>query len=66
MAKKKKMEPLVVNSKAKALLKKYGCNTSSDALEGLNGWAYWLIEQAAKRAKANGRKTVRPYDFIMM
>lgn len=67
MAKKmKKMEPLVVTSKAKALLKKYGCNTSSDAMDGLNGWAYWLIEQAAKRAKANGRKTVRAHDFINM
>jgi len=28
----------------------------------LNGYLYWLLEQAAKRAKANGRKTVRPHD----
>ena len=41
-----------------------GCNTASDGLDGLNGWAYWLLEQAAKRAKANGRKTVRAYDFM--
>ena len=61
----KKMEMLIVGSKAKALLKKAGCNTAGDALEGLNGWAYWLIEQAAKRAKANGRKTVRAHDFIV-
>jgi histone H3/H4 len=51
---------------AKAILKKAGCNTSGDALDGLNGWAYWLLEQAAKRAKANGRKTVRSHDFINM
>jgi len=63
---KKKMEPLIIASKAKALLKKYNCNVSSDAMNGLNGWAYWLIEQAAKRAKANGRKTVRSHDFIIM
>jgi hypothetical protein len=62
---KKTMEPIIVSSKAKAILKKYGCNTAGDALEGLNGWAHWLLDQAAKRAKANGRKTVRNYDFII-
>jgi len=25
---------------------------------------YWLLGQAAKRAKANGRKTVRAHDFM--
>lgn len=60
------MEPLVVTSKAKAILKKMGCNTSGDAMDGLNGWVGWLLEQAAKRAKANGRKTVRSHDFINM
>ena len=66
MAKPKKMEPLIIASKAKACLKQFGCNTSGDALDGLNGYAYWLLEQAAKRAKANGRKTVRAHDFILM
>ena len=59
----KKMEPIVVASKAKAILKKAGCNTAGDALDGLNGVVYWYLEQAAKRAKANGRKTVRMHDF---
>ncbi|MEQ1876276.1 MAG: hypothetical protein ABL958_06500 [Bdellovibrionia bacterium] len=63
MAKGKKGEPLVVTSKAKGLLKKMGCNTAGDAMEGLNGWVHHLLEQAAKRAKANGRKTVRSHDF---
>jgi histone H3/H4 len=62
----KKMEPLVISSKAKAVLKKAGCNTSGDAFDGLNGLVYWYLEQAAKRAKANGRKTVRSHDFINM
>ena len=31
---KKKMEPLIVASKAKAILKKAGCNTAGDALDG--------------------------------
>ncbi|MFC1522027.1 hypothetical protein ACFL6Y_06420 [Elusimicrobiota bacterium] len=60
-----KKEMLVVGSKVKAALKKAKCNTSGDALNGLNEWIYWLIEQAAKRAKANGRKTVRDHDFIV-
>ena len=59
-------EMLLVSSKVKAALKDKGCNTSSDALDGLNGWVQWLIEQASKRAVANGRKTVRSHDFIIM
>jgi histone H3/H4 len=66
MAKKKAMESLIVASKVKELMRKAGCNTAGDALDGLNGWIYWHIEQAAKRAKANGRKTVRSHDFILM
>ena len=62
----KKMEPLVIASKAKAVLSKAGCNTAGDALEGLNGLVYWYLDQAAKRAKANGRKTVRAHDFVQM
>ena len=62
----KKMEPLLIASKAKAILKKAGCNTSGDALEGLNGIIYYYLDQAAKRAKANGRKTVRTHDFHIM
>jgi histone H3/H4 len=61
----KKPEPLVIASKAKVILKKAGCNTAGDAMDGLNGWVYWHLEQAAKRAKANGRKTVRAHDFII-
>ena len=62
----KKQEPLIIASKAKAVLKKAGCNTSGDALEGVNGLVYWYLEQAAKRAKQNGRKTVRAHDFVIM
>ena len=66
MAKKaKKMESLVVGSKAKSVLKKANCNVAGDAFEGLNGVVYWYLDQAAKRAKANGRKTVRAHDFCI-
>lgn len=64
MAKKKAQEPLVIASKAKGVLKKAGCNTAGDAFEALNGYMYWVLEQAAKRAKANRRKTVRGHDFM--
>ena len=57
-------EVLVVSSKIKAALKQAGCNTSGDAIDGINDWVYWLIDQASNRAKANGRKTVRSHDFI--
>lgn len=60
-----KSEPVIVASKAKAALKKAGCNTAGDALDGLNCYVGWLLEQAAKRAKANGRKTVRAHDFCL-
>ena len=58
-----KKEMLVVSSKVKGLLKKAKCNTAGDALNGLNEWIYFLIDEAAARAKANGRKTVRSHDF---
>ena len=63
MAKKK--EVVIVASKIKAAIKKSGCNTAGDAIEGLNEVVYWYLDQAAKRAKANGRKTVRGHDFCI-
>ena len=66
MAKKKELEMLIVGSKAKAALKEHDVNVASDALEGLNAVVHWYIEQAAQRAQANGRKTVRnPYFLVM-
>lgn len=62
---KKTAEMVLVASKVKAAIKKAGCNTAGDALDGLNGVVYWYVDQAAKRAKANGRKTVRSHDFCI-
>ncbi len=56
---------LLVASKVKDAIKGKGCNTAGDALDALNAWVGWLIEQAAKRAEANGRKTVKGHDFII-
>ena len=65
-SKKPTMEMLLVGSKTKAALKAHGVNVASDALEPLNGLLYWHLEQAAKRAASNGRKTVRGHDFNIM
>jgi histone H3/H4 len=59
-------EMLLVSSKVRQLIKDAGCNTAGDALDGLNAYVGWLVQQAAKRASENGRKTVRAHDFMIM
>ena len=61
----KNNEMLLVGSKTKDALKEHDVNVAGDALEGLNNLVHWYVEQAAKRAKENGRKTVRAHDFIV-
>lgn len=60
------MEMLLVGSKTKAALKANDVNVASDAIDNLNMIVYWYIEQATKRAVANGRKTVRGHDFMAL
>jgi len=59
-------EMMLVGSKVRAAIKAAGCNTAGDALDGLNAYVGWLIQQAAKRADENKRKTVRAHDFVVM
>ena len=61
----KELETLVVASKIKTAIKDAGCNTGGDAVEAINGYVHWLVSQAAKRAEANGRKTVRAHDVMI-
>ena len=58
-------EMLLVGSKVKNALRESGVNVASDATVALNEVVYWYVDQAVKRATANGRKTVRPYDFVV-
>ena len=58
-------EMLLVASKVRQMIKDAGCNTAGDALDGLNGYVAWLVQQAAARAGENGRKTVRAHDFMI-
>ena len=59
-------EVLLVASKVRGAIKDQDCNTAGDAIDGLNAYVGWLIHQATQRAKANGRKTVRAHDFLLM
>lgn len=59
----KSKEMLLVASKVKLALRKHNVNVASDAATALNDVVYSYIDQAVKRAQANGRKTVRPHDF---
>lgn len=61
----KNLELLLVGSKVKQTIRDQDCNTGGDAIDGLNKWVHWLINQAAARASANGRKTVRAHDFMV-
>jgi len=58
-------EMLLVASKVREAVKDADCNFGGDALDALNGYVHWLVSQAAKRAAANGRKTVRGHDFML-
>ena len=60
------MEMLLVGSKVKAALRAQGVNVGEGTLEAFNDGLYWYVAQAALRAKANGRKTTRPNDVILM
>jgi len=56
-------ELLVVTSKVKEAVSKAGMNCASDAPDALSAVVEFKIKKAVDRAKANGRKTVRPEDF---
>lgn len=59
---KKTREVLVVASKVKGYIKTKNMNTSADAIGTLSEQVYDLIDAAAARSKANGRKTVKAQD----
>ncbi len=57
------METIVVKSKAKAVAKPLGVRFPDKAVEELNKKIHEMIKTAAKRAKANKRKTIIGEDF---
>ncbi|MBD3262804.1 DUF1931 domain-containing protein [Candidatus Woesearchaeota archaeon] len=57
------MEMLVVQSKVKEAVKNAGMNMAGDFAGKLSEVVKHHIDEAAKRAKANQRKTVRASDL---
>ena len=55
-------EMLVVGSKVKNYIKSKGLMSSSDMLDAINNAVYHMLDRAAARAEANGRKTVQAKD----
>ena len=53
----------VLKSKVKQAIAKGGCRSSGDVFEALNGLVDCYLKEAVKRAKANGRQTVRGHDI---
>lgn len=53
----------VVASKLKEHVNSKGLMSSGDLPEALSAKVEALVNEAAKRAEANGRKTVRPEDL---
>jgi histone H3/H4 len=56
-------EMIVVKSKVKEVAK--NCNVAGDFADALNEVAHSLVQAAAKRAEANGRKTVQAKDVFL-
>ena len=55
----------VVKSEVKKAIAKGKCHSSSDVVQALNDLIAWYLGEAVKRAKANGRKTVRGHDICL-
>ncbi|MEW6777077.1 MAG: DUF1931 domain-containing protein [Bdellovibrionota bacterium] len=56
-------EILIVQSKVKDLIKKQQAQCSADAIESFSDLVEEAVKKAVKRAKENGRVTVKPQDI---
>jgi histone H3/H4 len=56
-------EMLVVKSKMAEFIKGKGMMMASDSPEAVSNILEKMLEKGIERCKANGRKTVKPYDF---
>ncbi len=62
-AKKGKRDMLVVGSKVKELVRGKELMASGDLLEAISERVHEIVDRAASRTLANGRKTMRPQDL---
>lgn len=56
-------DSVVVTSKVKEAVKGLDLRMSGDVPDALNEKVQTMLSEAAKRAKENGRGTLRPYDL---
>ena len=56
-------EQLIVKSKIAELIRSQSMMISAETYDALNEFVDRRLKQACKRCEANGRKTVKPYDF---
>jgi hypothetical protein len=56
-------DSVVVTSKVKEAVKGLDLRMSGDVPDALNEKVQAMLSEAAKRAKENGRGTLRPYDL---
>lgn len=56
-------DSVVVTSKVKEAVKNLELRMSGDVPDALNERILAMLNEAAKRAKENGRGTLRPYDL---
>jgi hypothetical protein len=64
MAKKGKGAPqMVVTSRVKEVIKAAKLRASGDLIDAVNESLLATLQEAARRAKTNGRGTVRPHDL---
>lgn len=57
------MEDLVVKSKVRDYVKMKDMRIGGDVFDALSERVACDLDAAAKRAKENGRKTIKPYDL---
>ena len=58
------MTDYIVASRVREEISSNSFKTGSDAIEVLDDFIAWLIDNASVRAEQNGRKTVRAHDFV--
>ncbi|TXH11802.1 MAG: hypothetical protein E6R04_00875 [Spirochaetes bacterium] len=59
----KEVESLIVVSKVKDVVKELEMRSGDEFIEGLNAYVHNLVKNAAARAKANDRSTLRSSDL---
>ena len=61
-----RVETFIVKSKVKEFVAKGKFQSASNVADTLNFLVQWHLLEAMKRSQANGRKTVRGHDILVL